>query len=105
MGGALQSLRERAIRDPSQLAELIAVEPVQDANGFTGYRITPKTDDPLFAQLGLQPGDIVTEVNGVRIENPQQGMAVLRKLMNASEINLTVIRNGEPVQVQQRIGG
>lgn len=105
VGEALQSLRERAIRDPSQLAELVSVEPVQDANGFAGYRITPKTDDPLFAQIGLQPGDIVTEVNGVKIENAQQGMAVLRRLINARELNLTVMRDGQPVQLQQQIGG
>ena len=72
---------------------------------WPGFLSSAFWSHPLPRECRSQPGDIVTEVNGVRIENPQQGMAVLRKLMNASEINLTVIRNGEPVQVQQRIGG
>lgn len=100
---SLARWRERAIRDPSRLGRMLDVEPVEDANGFAGYRITPSSDDPIFAQAGLMPGDIVTEINGVALTSPQQGMLALRRLVDARELSMTVLRDGQPVHIQHSL--
>ena len=62
-----------------------------------GYRVYPGRDRRAFASLGLRPGDLVTEINGIRLNNPTQGLEVFSSLANASQVNVTVERNGSPL--------
>ncbi len=62
--------------------------------GVTFQEVTP--DSPAEA-LGIQPGDIVSSINGIQDPN----MAQLRgTVQSASELSLVLERNGERVNVQ-----
>jgi general secretion pathway protein C len=61
-----------------------------------GYRIYPGPNREQFGALGLRPGDLVTEINGVTLNNPAQGMEVFRTLGDTSQITVTVERDGQP---------
>lgn len=100
---SLVEFREQAIRDPSRIGEILDIEPVEEGGQFQGFRLTPRVQDPLFEQVGLMPGDVVTEVNGVTLSSPQQGMLALRKLVNARELDIVVMRGGQPVHIQQAL--
>lgn len=51
----------------------------------------------MLTALGLQPTDIITAINGVTLDQPQNGMSALRTLSTATEISLTLKRNGTEV--------
>lgn len=104
LGRSLQSYREKALKDPAQLISLLQAEPVSENDRFIGFRLNPGSDAPLFSQLGLEPGDIVTGINGMALERPEQGINAMRRLINANEINLTINRNGVEITIQQSIG-
>jgi general secretion pathway protein C len=70
------------------------------SNGFKLSEIQP---DSLFQQIGLQDGDVLTGVSGQSVSDPAKAMALLGALRNQSSINLTLIRAGQPLQLQYNI--
>lgn len=95
-GASIREYRDALINEPQRLADMIHIEPIREANQFTGYRIQPGNDESFFSRFGLQPGDIVTAVNGVTLDTPAKGLNVLRSLSDTNEIRIELKRNGVP---------
>jgi len=47
-----------------------------------------------LSRFGLEPGDIVTSINGIALDNPVRGLEALRDLSSADEITIELLRNG-----------
>ncbi len=92
-------LRQEILRNPRKLAELVSAQPAYENGVFAGYRITTRRADPVFKELNLQSGDIITEVNGIPIDSPQKGLQVLQQLARASEASVTIKRDGQYIQL------
>lgn len=84
---------------PEVVGEML--RPMPDfANGqLRGFRVYPGRDRRMFAKLGLQPGDLVTQINGVPLTDAQRGMEILRGLGNAGQANVTIERAGNVQQL------
>lgn len=95
----MADLRAEIAADPTKLSDLIRYSPVLEDGAVRGYRIYPGRDRARFSQLGLQPGDIVTAINGVDLSDPRQAAEMMNSLTEASDVTLTVERNGVPQQV------
>lgn len=100
----LQRYRQEAMRNPARMAEVVTTEPVEENGRFIGYRLIPKQDLEIFQQLGFQPGDIITEANGITLDKPEAGIQALRKLATARELNITVLRNGAAQNIKAEFG-
>lgn len=87
-------IREEIASDPARLSELVRYSPVLEGGEIRGYRIYPSRDRARFAQLGLQPGDIVTAINGTPLSDPGRAMEMLNSMTDQSNVILTVERNG-----------
>jgi general secretion pathway protein C len=61
-----------------------------------GFRVTPGKDRATFEALGLQPGDVVTDINGTVLNDPSQGLQVFESLGESTQANVTVLREGTP---------
>jgi type II secretory pathway component PulC len=73
----------------------LQVEPFAPGGRFRGWRVvTLRENDPLWAGVDLAPGDVVTAVNGRKIERPEQALAVFQSLAVASELRVTYERDG-----------
>ena len=89
--------RDRWMRDPQQLAEVVQAEPVMRGGRLHGIRVQPRRNQREFARAGLRPGDIITSIDGQAvgsIENPQ---SLVESLQGSSQINLVVERGGNTV--------
>lgn len=78
-----------AILDQGPAAFLAGVElaPYFREQRFAGWEIVKFwPNDPRFAAVDLQPGDVVTAVNGRELMKPQHFFAVWTALRDASEI-------------------
>lgn len=89
------SVREVLSRNVSRLTDVIRPQPYFSQGRQRGYRVFPGKNRRQFAALGLRPGDLVTEINGTPLTDPQQGMAVFQSLGDADQVQVTVERNGE----------
>ncbi|MFA5530324.1 MAG: type II secretion system protein GspC [Thiohalomonadaceae bacterium] len=93
-GMRLQQVREQIMQDPTQAFSLARVQPVMEGGKLRGYRLSPNREQQLFRQLGLQPGDVVTSVNGIPLDDPATVGEVLGQLTTSSELVLTLDRHG-----------
>jgi len=100
----LGDIRRNIMKNPTSFGQYAIPVPVSKNGKLQGYRLRPqKKGRELFRQFGLQRNDIVTQVNGVQLNDPVQSMAALRKLSSASNINLIVLRNGISTPIQFNI--
>ncbi|NJO18004.1 MAG: type II secretion system protein GspC [Thioploca sp.] len=83
--------------DPNSLMKLIRISPINQAGRLVGYQINPGQDTHLLARFNLQPGDILTTMNGIRLDNPINGLSVIQPLATAEQINLEILRKGQPL--------
>lgn len=94
-GALLRQYREQMASNPQSLLDLARPIPFNDANGFAGFRLFPGNNPALFAQLGLQPGDLVKEVNGIVLDNPMRGAEVMQGLRESSQLSMRILRAGQ----------
>jgi len=45
----------------------------------------------------LETNDVITEINGIKLDNPQNGIGALRQLSTANSFSIVVMRNGAEV--------
>ncbi|MGE0080924.1 MAG: type II secretion system protein GspC [Thiohalomonadaceae bacterium] len=93
-GVRLREVRERIMEDPTQAFSFARVQPVMEGGKLKGYQLSPNKEKQLFRQLGLRPGDVVTSVNGISLDDPAMVGEVLGQLTTSSELVLTLDRNG-----------
>lgn len=89
-----ENLRRIAANNPSALGELLRAQPVFSNGVQKGYRVYPGRDRQQFTRLGLQPGDLVTSVNGSTLDDPNRSTEILNTLTSSSTAQITVERNG-----------
>ena len=58
--------------------------------------MTPGPEAELFSGLGLEPGDVVTDINGIQLDDPSRGLQAFEALGEATMANVTILRNGAP---------
>lgn len=102
----LGELRQQIAQNPQRLMDVVRAMPVQEQGKLTGYRVYPAGNSPVFTQLGLHPGDVVTAVNGIPLTDPAQSMRILAALKTSEQISITMLRNGQTqTQVLQMPNG
>jgi len=89
------SVREVIQQSAAGLTEIIRPQPVFKDGRQQGYRVYPGRQRQQFAQLGLRPGDLITQINGMALDDPARGMEIFRSLADATSVTVTVDRNGE----------
>jgi general secretion pathway protein C len=89
------SVQEVIQQNAAGLTEIIRPQPVFKDGRQLGYRVYPGRQRQQFAQLGLRPGDLVTQINGMGLDDPARGMEIFRSLADASSVTVTIDRNGE----------
>ncbi|MBT0587851.1 type II secretion system protein GspC [Alteromonas oceanisediminis] len=84
------------LRDqPASFTDFISVSPAQADGQLLGYRLQPGKNPALFQAAGLVAGDIITEINGLNVTDPQQATEALGELRSAETLQLTVLRDNE----------
>jgi general secretion pathway protein C len=92
---SIADIREQVLQDPSRASEFIRVQPANAGGALRGYRVYPGRDRTLFAEVGLRPGDLVTAVNGIQLDDTQKALQMLNDLSRAGNVTLTVERGGQ----------
>lgn len=93
---------DKQLGNISQLLRQANSRPATDpATGeLLGYEIFQIQPGSLYEQLGIQNGDIITSINGMKITNPAKAMTVYNQLKSSSEINATVNRGGREMDLE-----
>lgn len=90
----VKSYKEKLLSDPQSVMNTLRAEPYRQGGELKGYRIFPGKDKDLFGQVGLEPGDVVTAVNGIELDSPLKGLEIMQNITDATEVSVNVLRNG-----------
>ncbi|MEM6987781.1 MAG: hypothetical protein AAF499_14735, partial [Pseudomonadota bacterium] len=92
-------LRDYLVRNPATIQQLVSIGAHRENGKVVGYRLMPKQDSAILRNYGIEPGDVVTSLNGVRLDNQRRGLKALRQLVTASTIDMVVMRNGAEIPI------
>lgn len=68
-----------------------------------GFKISEVVPDGLYHSLGLQNGDILLNINGLEISNPEVAIQAMSALKGMNRINLDIVRSGENMSIDYQI--
>ncbi len=78
------------------LVDVFRPTPHMEGGQMTGFRLAPGRNRDAFNALGLQPGDVMTEVNGLVMNDPRAAAQVFSALSETSVASVTIVRDGSP---------
>jgi type II secretory pathway component PulC len=89
------ALDELLGKGPAYVLAMVQSDAAKADGKFVGFAIVSfRAEVPAY--LDLRPGDVVTKVNGLPIETPDQFFTVFEALKSASEVRFDVLRDGKP---------
>ena len=92
----LNTARQQLKKGSANLANLVRATPKRDKGGKTiGYILSPGRDPDLFAQVGLQQGDVAIQINNIKLDNPTSSARALKSMQSGNSVSVTVLRNGQ----------
>jgi general secretion pathway protein C len=102
-GRVLSDIRQQILKNPTSFGQFAIPIPYNVNGKLKGYKLRPQSDRALFDQVGLSPDDVITSINGVELDDPSKGLAALRSLQRAKQINIKVLRNGAEIPLNFEI--
>ena len=86
--------------NPAALFSQARILPKYEEGEMVGVQLNAIKPGSLFEQIGIQNGDVITELNGIRVTGQQESAEVLRELSQANQFNVTVTgQDGETRQL------
>lgn len=89
----LKEMRKLIKTNPQEIWKQVRIEPVLENGKIKGYRLFHQ-DAQLMRALGITKTDVITEVNGMSLDDPSALYELMGQFDTASDIRLTVERNG-----------
>lgn len=96
--------REQLYNNPESLASLVRISAVREGGELQGYRIMPGRDAAQFGKLGFKPGDLVTAVNGIALDNPANTMQLYQAMRTARQAVFDLQRDGAALAITVELG-
>ncbi|THJ46723.1 MULTISPECIES: GspC family type II secretion system variant ExeC [Aeromonas] len=97
------SLRSELMADPGKITDYLNISPVQVDGRMTGYRLNPGSNPEFFNQSGLQANDLAISINGLDLRDNMQAMQAMQQMAGATEMTVTVERQGEQFDIYVRL--
>lgn len=85
-----------AIRNPADLFSQARILPKWENGQMVGVQVSAIKPGSLFQELGIENGEVITQLNGIQIDSPERSAEVMMELSEARELSVTVAGpNGE----------
>ena len=92
----LAAVRQQLRQNPGDMQDMLrASVHTDDAGNMIGYALAPGNDPAMFAELGLMKGDVVVQVNDMRLSDPNNSGRALQALRSGEPVQVKLLRNGQ----------
>jgi hypothetical protein len=79
------------------------LDPVVQEGTFVGFKILELHPPGWWQGIDIQPGDVITRVNGMPIEQPTEAHAAFESLRQSDRLSVSYLRGTEPRELTYRI--
>jgi len=83
------------LANPAKLMAEITIQLHKKDGVQQGYRLTSVRGSSLLRKLGLNSGDIITEINDVKLDNLGHSLNALNQIKNAEVLRVSALRRGK----------
>lgn len=90
-------------KNPNQIWKDIAIDEVKDGDEIKGFKVSKINKTSKISQLGLQEGDIIVEVNNVRLKSYKDALDIYKEIDNLSSVQIIVLRNNTELELAYEI--
>jgi general secretion pathway protein C len=77
-----------------------ALAPVMDGGRVVGVALSKVAQGSLLTEAGLRPGDVLTEINGTKIDGLATLMGLYARLQGEKELDAVVLRGGRSISLR-----
>lgn len=87
---------EQARANMGALLQSARMIPHLENGQTTGFRLVGMQRGSLLEQLGLKLGDVVMEINRIRLDSPEKALQIFQQVREANNISIGLVRDGQP---------
>jgi type II secretion system protein C len=98
-----RSMIDKELADPAKLQREARAVPHFKDNQYGGVKLVGVRPGSLYRTIGIRSGDIITGVNGTRIDNPGKALELIEQLRKSTNITVDIERRGQPRQLNYTI--
>jgi type II secretion system protein C len=98
-----RAMIDKELADPAKLQREARAVPHFKDNQYGGVKLVGVRPGSLYRTLGIRSGDIITGVNGTRIDNPGKALELVEQLRKSTNITVDIERRGQPRQLSYSI--
>lgn len=80
-------------------SDYVRPNPIYKGEAMEGYAVTQGSRSGVFGQMGLSSGDVITQLAGIDLREPQTSGALFDRLAAGEVMTAKVIRGGEVVNM------
>jgi general secretion pathway protein C len=102
---AVDNIRRMVQQDPGILDQVMRTVASYDnaAGKLRGFRAYPGKNRAIFSKLGLKPGDLVTAINGMALDDPAHSQDVFNTIQSSDHVTVTIERAGQKQDITLNI--
>jgi len=94
---------DKIIENQAELMKSARIIPEQQDGKVVGIRLLNIRPETLLGKLGLQTGDMLKSINGFDMTSPEKALEAYAKLRTAPAIQVGIVRNGKPTNIDFNI--
>jgi general secretion pathway protein C len=98
-----RGLVNRILENQSELMRTARVVPHEEGGRVVGVKMYGIRRNSLLGRLGMQNGDVLRTINGFDMTSPDKALEAYARLREADHLTLSVIRRGQPTNVNFNI--
>jgi type II secretion system protein C len=94
-----RDVERRLGEEASRILAETTLVPAMDGSRVAGYTLTRVPEGTLLTEAGLQPGDVLTEINDVPIDSMATLVSLWPRLQGETRLRAVILRNGQPLSL------
>jgi general secretion pathway protein C len=98
-----RSTVDRILENQAELMRTTRVMPHTEGGRIVGLTMFGVRSGTLLGRIGIQNADVLTRINGLEIASPDKALEAYARLRTADRLQVSVIRNGQPVNIDFNI--
>ncbi|MBF7074351.1 type II secretion system protein GspC [Glaciecola sp. MH2013] len=99
----VKEARAKLKDSPASFTDYMSIRPHAPQGELVGYQVSPGKEPEFFNELGLRSGDVITDINGIDLTDPQQAFEAINILREAQELQLEILRGDEAISLDIEI--
>jgi general secretion pathway protein C len=94
---------DRILENQAELMRTTRVMPHTEGGRIVGLTMFGVRQNNLLGRIGMQNADVLTRINGLEIASPDKALEAYARLRSADRLTISVLRNGQPVNIDFNI--